>query len=325
MSPADFVDPADLASTPMTPEPSHSQADSGPSRKRARTELTSEDKKEARAHRNRIAAQNSRDRRKAQFSYLERRVAELEEENKHLRAGMGMSRVDEQKAEEQERERARERENAELRERIRTLEKGWDAVVKALAAQGLPTGVAPPTPMSESAQSPSSTDSTSSHPTSPQTAAPEPPLSAQKPVSNGLSVMPTMVFPISPAPTTTSMDLDLPSPNMSAFDDFAVPSFAAEQSAPEQVSTRHLARVATIADSPSPMSLQRVVPSSRTLSVAKQARPVSLPYRLTTHTSLLTMPQWTTFCERSSPPRLTCRLRVYLRRAPLRRPPQRRK
>lgn len=182
MSPSDFVNPANLASTPMTPEAHSPASDSGPSRKRARTELSSEEKKEARAHRNRIAAQvcdvvpyvfhpahrrpqNSRDRRKAQFSYLERRVAELEEENRQLRAGMGMTRVDEKKAEEQERERARERENEELRERIRTLEKGWDAVVKALAAQGLPTGVAPPTPMSEPAQSPSSNDTTSTHST----------------------------------------------------------------------------------------------------------------------------------------------------------------
>ena len=39
------------------------------------------------AHRNRIAAQNSHEKRKARFSYQERRVAELEEENRKLRAG----------------------------------------------------------------------------------------------------------------------------------------------------------------------------------------------------------------------------------------------
>ncbi|KAF8187524.1 hypothetical protein BJ912DRAFT_424738 [Pholiota molesta] len=45
-------------------------------------------REEARVPRNRIAAQNPRDRRKAQFSHLQWRVAELEEENRRLRAGM---------------------------------------------------------------------------------------------------------------------------------------------------------------------------------------------------------------------------------------------
>ncbi|KAH0589604.1 hypothetical protein H2248_005336 [Termitomyces sp. 'cryptogamus'] len=110
-----------------SPSPSSSSP-----RKRPRTDATSEERKEARAHRNRIAAQNSRDRRKAQFAYLEQRVAELEEENRILRARRGVPLP-------------HERENEELRERIKTLERGWDAVVKALAAQGLPL-VAPPTP-----------------------------------------------------------------------------------------------------------------------------------------------------------------------------------
>ncbi|KAL1747046.1 hypothetical protein HDZ31DRAFT_32765 [Schizophyllum fasciatum] len=325
MAPSDFVNPANLASTPMTPEAASPSSDCGPSRKRARTELSSDEKKEARAHRNRIAAQNSRDRRKAQFSYLERRVSELEEENRQLRAGMGLSRADEKKAEEQERERARERENAELRERIRTLEKGWDAVVKALAAQGLPTGVAPPTPLSEPAQSPSSIDTASNTSMTSQVAASEQVIPTQQPVANALSVMPTTVFPISPAPTSTSMDLDYASSDVSTYDDFAaVPSFTAEQTTTEQDSTRHLARVATIEDQSS-MSLQRVVSSSRSLPVVKQVQSASPPSRLMTRTSLLTMPQWTTSCERSSPPRLTCRLRIYLRRAPPRRLSQRRK
>jgi len=68
--------------------PTPSDDSSQPSRKRPRTESASEDRKEARAHRNRIAAQNSRDRRKAQFSYLESRVKDLEEENRRLRAGV---------------------------------------------------------------------------------------------------------------------------------------------------------------------------------------------------------------------------------------------
>ncbi|KAJ3964843.1 hypothetical protein EV361DRAFT_771900, partial [Lentinula raphanica] len=149
-----FVNPASLSlpstSDDMSSSPSP-EPQPGPSRKRPRTEQSSEERKEARAHRNRIAAQNSRDRRKAQFSYLERRVAELEEENRQLRAGMGLSPVASSPAPvlvpsvpiKSPADEARERENEELKERIKTLEKGWDAVVKALAAQGLPTGLAP--------------------------------------------------------------------------------------------------------------------------------------------------------------------------------------
>ncbi|KAJ6575892.1 hypothetical protein B0H10DRAFT_2103686 [Mycena sp. CBHHK59/15] len=71
---------------------------------------------------------NSRNRRKAQFSYLERRVSELEEENRQLRAGLlvASTQLDPRKAEEQKCEQAKARENEGLRERIKTLEKGWD-------------------------------------------------------------------------------------------------------------------------------------------------------------------------------------------------------
>jgi cell division protein FtsB len=96
------------------------------------------ERKEARAHRNRIAAQNSRDRRKAQFCWLERRVSELEEENRRLRAGflVAPAQPDSPGAEELQKE------NAELRERIKTLENGWAAVLMALAG-GLSTSKAP--------------------------------------------------------------------------------------------------------------------------------------------------------------------------------------
>ncbi|KAJ7836566.1 hypothetical protein B0H14DRAFT_3870755 [Mycena olivaceomarginata] len=114
--------------------------------KRPRT-ASSVERKEARAHRNRIAAQNFRDRRKAQFSYLERRVSELEEENRQLRAGLvAPAQQDPRKVEEQECEHAKARENEELRERIKTLEKGWDDVMRALATQVLSTNIAPPAP-----------------------------------------------------------------------------------------------------------------------------------------------------------------------------------
>lgn len=132
----------DHADSPLDDSPSpspssHTSELSGPPRKRARSDVTPEERREARAHRNRIAAQNSRDRRKAQFSYLEQRVSELEDENRQLRAGMGLTapphHSHEQKDEEREKDRARERENEELRQRVKTLEAGWEAVMKALS------------------------------------------------------------------------------------------------------------------------------------------------------------------------------------------------
>lgn len=145
--------PESVHSAP-SPAPSSSSSDCPP-RKRSRSEMTTEERKEARAHRNRIAAQNSRDRRKVQFSYLERRVTELEEENRQLRAGMGMTgtpSVTDGRAEQLARDKAQEEENEELKERIRLLENGWDAVVKALAASGLPLNI--PAPPSLSLPSP---------------------------------------------------------------------------------------------------------------------------------------------------------------------------
>jgi len=119
-----------------------------PPRKRAKSELNPDQRKEARAHRNRIAAQNSRDKRKAHFAYLEQRINELEEENRRLREGMGLpqlGRSEEQKVLDIQRETAKERENQELKERIKSLESGWSAVVAALQASGLPLNVpAPP-------------------------------------------------------------------------------------------------------------------------------------------------------------------------------------
>ncbi|EPQ57104.1 hypothetical protein GLOTRDRAFT_127481 [Gloeophyllum trabeum ATCC 11539] len=159
----------------------------GPSRKRQRSDATSEERREARMHRNRIAAQNSRDRRKAQFSYLERRVAELEEENRQLRASLGTQgfiRAQDTGSLGQEKERARDRENEELKERIKTLERGWEAVVKALAAQGLPTGLS---------------------------SASLPPASTLEPSIRPLPVAVPPNFPLSPAPSHSSSSA-LPSP-----------------------------------------------------------------------------------------------------------------
>ncbi|KAJ8494989.1 hypothetical protein ONZ51_g1994 [Trametes cubensis] len=188
----------DLAFTPPTDSPSHSSQSpepAGPPRKRARSDISPEERREARAHRNRIAAQNSRDRRKAQFAYLERRVAELEEENRQLRVGMGLTvptHSQEQKDEEREKDMARERENEELRQRVKTLEAGWEAVMKALAASGLPLNL--PT---------ASLPGTSAVPSS---AAPAPTTSGQ---TSSTSTFPVFVptspaFPISPAPSDSS-------------------------------------------------------------------------------------------------------------------------
>ena len=195
--------------------------------------MTAEERKEARAHRNRIAAQNSRDKRKAQFSALERRVAELEEENRQLRAGIAttdLQRPDGHRMEERERERARERENAELKERIKSLEKGWEAVMKVLAAQGL-----------------SNKDVSLPNATSPS---PEP---QSKSPSNTTTTFPVLV-PSSPVFPLT------PSPSLSAHSGF----FDIDE--PMQMSiepTRHLARVASAAAIPPAAPQQRVDSNNR--------------------------------------------------------------
>jgi X box-binding protein 1 len=87
--------------------------------------MTPDERKEARAQRNRIAAQCSRDRRKQQFAELETRVAELEEENQKLRAGIVPESPKVQQKPDHEQEK-REKENEELRERVRQLEKAWE-------------------------------------------------------------------------------------------------------------------------------------------------------------------------------------------------------
>src|SRR5262245_30428047 len=132
-----------------------------------------------------------------------------------------LSRSEESRAEEQLKEKAREKENEELRERVKTLEKGWDAVVKALAAQGLPTGLPVPN------------FSPSENNTPQDAASPSPPPQPQSPPSAYPVLVPSTVFPDSP---------HNPSANPNVYpDDF--------------LSTLHLARVATTVPS---VSLQRV-------------------------------------------------------------------
>jgi cell division protein FtsB len=135
-----FANAIPFQHTHASPAPSYESDDheAGPSRKRPRSDMTTEQRKEARAHRNRIAAQNSRDKRKAEFSHLHQRVADLEAENARLRAG---APVIVHAATSSPDQSAWEQENAALKERIRTLEKGWDVILKALAAQGLPAAL----------------------------------------------------------------------------------------------------------------------------------------------------------------------------------------
>ncbi|KAF8070045.1 hypothetical protein FPV67DRAFT_1560995 [Lyophyllum atratum] len=288
-----FIDPASLSPAPESEagSPAPSASGSNP-RKRPRTETTSEERKEARAHRNRIAAQNSRDRRKAQYSYLERRVAELEDENRALRSARGVpllpiSASTSFKAEEEHKRletSARERENEELKERIKTLERGWDAVIKALAAQGVPLAApAPPTPTS--------------------------------------TVAPPPIYPISPAPSHSSLDFSPTSSSSPSALPLDTPSFSEQQ----QESTRHLARVATI-DASRRMSLQRVDSISTSVSYSPAPQP---PHLLQTRIPLLaiqarqlrpnqTTPPWKTSSWRSSPrPSLLLRPRVLLQRPPV--------
>ncbi|KAJ7497560.1 hypothetical protein FB451DRAFT_1018842 [Mycena latifolia] len=301
------VSPASLSmDLPTSPAAQSPPADSepGPSRKRPRTSTSSEDRKEARAHRNRIAAQNSRDRRKAQFSYLERRVSELEEENRQLRAGLVVPapQPSQIKAEEDQRERAKDRENEELRERIKTLEKGWDAVMKALAAQGLSTGTASPV----SAASDPTPSASAPSPASP--VQPAPSETSTSPAFPALE--PAMTFPISPAPSHTSLDFDLElASDLASSSSFMSSPVLTPKTEPELDSTRHLARVASIVGgSPSPpVALQRVVSSSISRSPVPTVTTAPLPRK-----SRSTTQPWRTCSVRSSPPLRGSPRRVFL-------------
>ena len=284
--PCAFVDPSSLSlpssslsrfPSPVSSADSPSHTDEPP-RKRPRSAVTQEERKEARAHRNRIAAQNSRDRRKAQFTYLERRVAELEDENRRLRAGIltpappvpepDTTTIEREREQQRKREEGqRERENQELRERIRTLEMGYEAVVRALATQGnlsvassIPTPPAtspvPSTP-SHIQSSPPASSSESSDVTSPASlnaaslsSAPSLPHSPSSSSSTLIdapllfSSSDSFEFPQSPALTPTDTSLALSQESL-------------DLSLASNTPTRHLARVVNTVGRPA-VSLQRV-------------------------------------------------------------------
>ncbi|KAG2043377.1 hypothetical protein BDR03DRAFT_930905 [Suillus americanus] len=313
-----FVDPSNLSlpsssSLKRPASPSSSRADSPdlsrqePPRKRPRSAVTPEERKEARAHRNRIAAQNSRDRRKAQYSYLEQRVAELEEENRRLRAGVPMTIPASPSAssnsepevatieQEQERKRKRaeeqrERENLELRERIRTLEMGYEAVLRTLATQG-----ANPSALHETSGSTPILSST----WAPSPASPKSPSTADSasptPSSPKLTSLATLSYPLSPAPTHSTLtdspmlflgdSFDFPLSPAFSLSDLTPSDSPAPVDSPQEAldlpsighaPTRHLARVATTTVHAA-VSLQRV----------GSARLVTGPARATRCTTVL--------------------------------------
>ncbi|KAH9993567.1 hypothetical protein BJV77DRAFT_1067158 [Russula vinacea] len=183
------------------PAPTSNQDGTAP-RKRPRSEMTTEERKEARASRNRIAAQNSRDKRKAQFTALEARISELEAENRALRAGATHTpRMNHNSSEQRAADAAREAENRSLRERVRTLENAWEAIIQTLqthgTSAGLPTVLPPPPSMQSSAASPSPSASTSSPSPEPSTTT-FPVLVPPTPVFS----TDTPVFPLSPVSST---------------------------------------------------------------------------------------------------------------------------
>lgn len=160
----------------------------------------------------------------------------------------------------------RDKENEELRERIRTLERGWDAIVQALASQGLP-GLVP--------SMPTNTDSTPK---------------SESTVSSTTTLTST-TLPLSPASTHSSLDLDMVYPSSTEYDPLA-DIVSAEPPATDSTSsllsdmndnspsTRHLARVAIISGRRPLMSLQRV---DSTLRLRTRTHPSS--------TSVLALPR----------------------------------
>src|SRR6266851_3592686 len=252
--------------------PPTSNDDNPAPRKRSRSDMTAEERKDARAHRNRIAAQNSRDKRKAQFSALEARISELEAENRALRAGIIAHPlpITVDSPEQRAADAAREEENRTLRERVRTLESAWEAVIRTLQTHGttvgLPTVLPSLCPGQSSAPSPSpsSASSSSSSPSPPPSMTTFPVLVPPTPVFSPDDV----VLPLSPAPSNVSLSSGTPSQSILDL---------------KHEPTCHSARV--VSASSSVASLQRVVP-------CKQAK-ISARYLVSSKMRPLTRRRWT--------------------------------
>ncbi|KAG8753828.1 hypothetical protein FRC14_005700 [Serendipita sp. 396] len=164
-SPYPSVDSAsDYSPEPLVPSPP---------KRRARGSMTAEERREARAHRNRLAAQSSRDRKKVQFELLRDRVSQLEEENRALRMDTTSllspkSALDASLA----------RENAELRSRVQQLEQAWQNMVKILGTMAIPV----PSTMN---------------------------VDMNKSTPHSSLKSPILSLPLSPAPTTSSESIDV--------------------------------------------------------------------------------------------------------------------
>jgi hypothetical protein len=206
-------------------------------------------------------------------------VAELEEENQRLRAGKGLPQFTsaDNKTVSLERESVQARENRELKERIKSLESGWSAVINALQASGLPLNIQVPPPTSTDSPLPPSTSSAGSLPT----------------------IVPSSpaVYPFSPATSTSSLS------SSNIFEEFE--------------STRHLARVATVESGAqlTPTSQQRVdsqraiiSPNSTSLLHPQRRRlPPTTQSQNRSATAL-----WRSSCGRSLPTHLRHQLRLSL-------------
>ncbi|KAG8863534.1 hypothetical protein FRB96_008274 [Tulasnella sp. 330] len=232
------IDPASLfyATTAQAPSPagSSSSPSSNNSRKRPRTDYaTSEERKEARAERNRVAAQVSRDRRKAEFGELRDRVNALERENAALRAASSSGAVSAlftttspigTQPTISHLETEREKENRELKERVRVLENALSTLSQNV-------------------------------------------VNALQGVSGGMGALSTLLPPMTAPPTaysaplTTSTTQTTTSPTASTSTSTLVTA-----SDNKEVSTRHLARVAYVSSSSlsDETSLQRVEPARPT-------------------------------------------------------------
>lgn len=225
-----FVQAASAAAAPSpAPSSSSSQAQSQQApRKRPRTDYaTSEERKEARAERNRVAAQISRDRRKAEFAELRDRVSQLERENSALRATSSSSSASAAASlftatatTSSHLESEREKENRELKERVRVLESALATLSQNVvnALQGVGGGMGA--------------------------------------LSNLVSTAPATASTPTPVPANQSTPTSSSSPSTT--------SQLVNASDNKEVSTRHLARVACVL-SPSlgdETSLQRVEPTT---------------------------------------------------------------
>lgn len=206
-------------------------------------------------------------------------MAELEEENQRLRAGMGLSQftLADNKTVTLERDTVQARENRELRERIKSLESGWTAVINALRASGLPLNIQVPQQASTDSPVP-------------------PPASCPSSLPTIISPSPA-VYPLSPATSTSSL--------------------SSSNIVEEFESTRHLARVATVESGAqlTPTSLQRV--DSQRIIISPSSTPLLHPQRrrllpMTQSRNRSATALWRNSCGKSLPPHLRHQLRLSL-------------